>query len=168
VNERIRFIEVHLRGEHTVVELCRRFGNSRKQKPMGAREVAGGAGRHNPRIALPSVSAFAAIFRRNGLVRPRCRRRRTPPFTAPFAAATGPNALWCVEFKGHFPVGRTRCYPLTVTNAYSRYLPACERMSKPKTGPSGVSSRAAFRASWSSGKHYRLGASASNSSERRL
>jgi putative transposase len=30
--------------------------------------------------------------------------------------------LWCVDFKGHFPVGSTRCHPLTIMDAHSRYL----------------------------------------------
>jgi putative transposase len=37
--------------------------------------------------------------------------------------ATAPNDLWRVDFKGQF---KTRdghyCYPLTVTDRYSRYL----------------------------------------------
>ncbi len=78
-----------------------------------------------PGTALPSVSTFALIFQRNGLVIPRRRRRRVPRASTPLAHATAPNALWCIDFKGDFLVGRRRCYPLTGTDAYSRYLLAC-------------------------------------------
>jgi len=43
--------------------------------------------------------------------------------------------IWCIDFKGHFPVGNTRCYPLTVLDAYSRYLIACVALRRPD-GPS--------------------------------
>lgn len=38
-----------------------------------------------------------------------------------------PNAVWCADFKGQFKTGDGRyCYPLTVTDGYSRYLLACQ------------------------------------------
>jgi transposase InsO family protein len=39
-----------------------------------------------------------------------------------------PNALWQIDFKGHFPVADRRCHPLTVLDDHSRYnivLEAC-------------------------------------------
>jgi transposase InsO family protein len=105
---------------------------ARKQKPRwGPRKLRDALLRANPGAELPSVSTFALIFARNGLVRPRRKRRRsTPPFSAPLAHATGPNKVWCIDFKGHFAVGRTRCYPLTITDAYSRYLIVCIGMTR--------------------------------------
>jgi transposase InsO family protein len=92
--------------------------------------------RANPGIVLPSAGTFALIFTRNGLVRPRRKRRlRTPPSTQPFGHITGPNSLWCVDFKGDFSVGRQRCYPLTITDAYSRYLICCVGLSGTRSGP---------------------------------
>jgi hypothetical protein len=45
---------------------------------------------------------------------------------------TGPNATWCVDFKGHF---RTHdghvCYPLTIIDAHSRFLIRCEGVEDP-------------------------------------
>jgi len=35
----------------------------------------------------------------------------------PLSDARTPNALWCVDFKGHFRLGNHRyCYPLTITD----------------------------------------------------
>jgi len=34
--------------------------------------------------------------------------------------------VWCCDFKGQFPTGDgVDCYPLTVTDAHSRFLLAC-------------------------------------------
>jgi transposase InsO family protein len=99
---------------------------ARRQRPRwGPRKLRAALLRANPGSALPSASTFALIFKRNGLVIPRRRRRRTPPSSVPLAHATGPNAVWCMDFKGDFLVGRSRCYPLTVMDAYSRFLIAC-------------------------------------------
>ena len=99
---------------------------ARKQRPSwGPRKLRAALLLANPGAELPSASAFALIFRRNGLIRPKRRRRRAPPSSTPLAHATAPNTLWCIDFKGHFAVGATRCYPLTITDANSRYLIAC-------------------------------------------
>ena len=105
---------------------------ARRQKPKwGPRKLRDALRRANPGAELPSVSTFALIFRRNGLIRPKRRKRKTPPFSAPLAHAKAPNAVWCIDFKGHFAVGSTRCYPLTITDAYSRFLIACVALSRP-------------------------------------
>jgi putative transposase len=105
---------------------------ARRQKPRwGPVKLRDALLRANPGAELPSASTFALIFRRNGLIRPRRRRRSTPPYSAPLAHASGPNAVWCIDFKGHFAVGSTRCHPLTITDAYSRYLLACIAFPRP-------------------------------------
>lgn len=105
---------------------------ARRQKPRwGPRKLRDALRRLNPRAELPSVSTFALIFRRNGLIRPKRRRRKTPPFSAPLAHAKAPNQVWCIDFKGHFAVGTTRCHPLTITDAFSRYLIACVALNRP-------------------------------------
>jgi transposase InsO family protein len=82
--------------------------------------------------AVPSPTTIGAILRREGLTRPRRRRSRTPPTSWPFKQTTGPNATWCVDFKGHFRTqdGKT-CYPLTVMDAYSRKLLRCVALRDP-------------------------------------
>ena len=47
--------------------------------------------RAHPGIELPSISTFAAVFKRHGLIVPRRRRRRTPPSSNPLSGATHPN-----------------------------------------------------------------------------
>jgi hypothetical protein len=59
------------------------------------------------------------------------RKRRHRPLVSysPFCHAEAPNDVWCVDFKGQFRLGNGRyCYPLTITDAYSRMLLTCEGM----------------------------------------
>lgn len=110
---------------------------ARKYRPRwGPRKLRAHLIDCNPGFEFPSASTFAAILKRNGLteLRRRKRRRLVVPSTRPFAAATGPNAVWCVDFKGWFRTsdGR-RCYPLTLIDAYSRYLLRCEALLDPDT-----------------------------------
>ena len=87
------------------------------------------SGRH-PDRAWPARSTVCDILDRHGLVRkPRARRRVGHP-GKPSTAMSAPNRVWCADFKGQF---KTRdglyCYPLTVTDGYSRYLLACQALS---------------------------------------
>lgn len=88
-----------------------------------------------PGIAFPSASAVAAILKRHGLVRPAKRRRRVGPdprVSLPFANCDASNRVWCVDFKGWFWThDGVKCYPLTITDAYSRYVVRCEAMTDP-------------------------------------
>jgi transposase InsO family protein len=110
--------------------------DARKQRPRwGAKKLRAVLAAANPNVALPSVSAIAAIFKRHGLVTPRRRRRRTVPASTPFGRVSAPNDLWCIDFKGDFDVGGRRCYPLTVTDAYSRYLITCVALARTDEDP---------------------------------
>ena len=87
----------------------------------------------NPGVPIPSASVIGEVLRRRGLTTPRRKRRKTPvSVTLPFMSCDRPNSVWCVDFKGWF---RTRdgakCHPLTITDAYSRYLLRCEVLSDP-------------------------------------
>jgi len=71
-----------------------------------------------PPFPCPAVSTIGEILSAAGLVRPRRRRRETPPSATPLAHATGPNAVWCMDFKGWFRTGDgARVDPFTVTDA---------------------------------------------------
>lgn len=110
---------------------------ARKQRPTwGPRKLRAVLVDRYPGIAFPSVSAIAAILQRHGLtsLRRRRRKRLVVPTSKPFAAATAPNTVWCIDFKGWFRTadGR-RCYPLTLIDAYSRFLLRCEALRDPDT-----------------------------------
>jgi transposase InsO family protein len=109
---------------------------ARKLRPRwGAVKLRAWLRRRFPGVEFPSASAIAAILKRRGLVRvPRRRSPRSPAVgvTAPFPECLEPNAVWCVDFKGWFcTTDGVRCYPLTITDAYSRYVLRCEGVLDP-------------------------------------
>lgn len=106
---------------------------ARRQHPTwGAVTLLQWLSRRRPKLEFPAPSTVAELLRREGLVKPRVRTRRTPPYTQPFAHAGTPNALWSADFKGHFRTGDQRyCYPLTVSDGFSRYLLACRGLLHP-------------------------------------
>ena len=68
-----------------------------------------------------------------GLVERGRSRRAVEPYTEPFAKVEEPNDLWCADFKGQFKtLDEKYCYPLTITDADSRYLLTCRGMYKTK------------------------------------
>ena len=98
----------------------------------GAKKLKPFLEKHYPDIAFPAVSTISAILSRHGLVRPLPRRLRRSVPTNNLRTSHEPNAIWCVDFKGQFQTqDRKYCYPLTITDHYSRYLLACEALASP-------------------------------------
>jgi transposase InsO family protein len=106
----------------------------RKHPHWGPRKLRVALAKRLRGTKLPAASTIGDILKRQGLVQPRPRRLRTPPYTQPFAACDAPNQVWCVDFKGHFRTGDgTTCYPLTITDAFSRYLIRCVALEETTT-----------------------------------
>ena len=60
------------------------------------------------------------------LVRRKAARRKIGHPGKPCSLIVAPNHVWCADFKGQFRMGNGRyCYPLTVTDGYSRFLLGC-------------------------------------------
>ncbi len=96
-------------------------------------------------IRVPAKSTIHAVLDRHGLVKrsggPRHRARGTP-----LSAGTGPNDLWCADFKGEFKLGNGRyCYPLTVTDHASRFLLLCEALDSTREDPAITAFERLFR-----------------------
>lgn len=74
--------------------------------------------------ATPSMATIARILRRAGVVRARRQRRPLAVVDqAPNVAANAPNDVWTIDFKGWWRThDGSRCEPLTVRDAFSRYL----------------------------------------------
>lgn len=85
--------------------------------------------RTQPALPLPAPSTAGDLLQRHGLVVGRKRRRKvTHPGGSPLVA-DAPNDVWAADFKGEFPTRSGRmCYPLTVTDAHSRFLLACQAL----------------------------------------
>jgi putative transposase len=105
----------------------------RKKRPTwGARKILAALERQQLGVRLPAASTVAEILSRRGLVRRRRRRYRAPGYGGPFASCAAPNDTWCADFKGRLMLGNKHvCHPLTLSDAYSRYLLRCEGLSRP-------------------------------------
>jgi transposase InsO family protein len=102
--------------------------------------------RDQPGRVWPATSTIGEIVKRAGLVVPRKKRRRTEPYTAPLAHAGESNRVWCADFKGWFKAGDgARVDPLTITDAWSRYLLRAQAVEKTDTERVRAVFEAAFR-----------------------
>jgi putative transposase len=86
-----------------------------------------------PQLVWPAASTMGELLRREGLSERRRRARYVVPLTQPLAAAQGANDVWTADFKGWFRTADgTRCDPLTIMDAYSRFVLCCRIV--PPTG----------------------------------
>src|SRR4030043_275175 len=92
----------------------------------GARKIVSWLEKHKLEQKWPVDSTVHEILKKHGLVKARKKKRRTPPYTEPFLKVTQPNEVWSADYKGQFQLGCGKyCYPLTLTDSYSRYILGC-------------------------------------------
>jgi putative transposase len=93
----------------------------------GPRKVKAWLEDRYPEQSWPAASTIGTVFDRAGLTRPRKRRRRMAPQSAPLASCRAPNDVWCADFKGWFLTGDgTHVEPFTLSDGHSRFLLRCE------------------------------------------
>ncbi len=79
--------------------------------------------------SFPARSTIGDVLAEHGLIEPRRRRRRYTPLPTGHREATGPNEVWCIDYKGQFRLGDgSYCYPLAITDKFSRFIVGCEGM----------------------------------------
>jgi len=111
--------------EQSVLELRQAHMN------WGPRKLKRVLERDEPGRIWPAASTIGALLKREGLTAVRRKRRRTAPYGQPLAHADGPNRVWCADFKGWFRTGDgERIDPLTISDAFSRYLLRCQAVEK--------------------------------------
>ena len=114
----------------TAPEVLELVLNERRQHPTwGPRKLKEVLERRTGRT-FPSSSTIGDALIRAGLIERRKNRGRFPrPASGLLSPAEAPNDVWCTDYKGQFRLGdRTYCYPLTVTDQYSRFLLGCDGM----------------------------------------
>jgi len=168
VSQREHLYNLWRSDSHTVAELCRLFGVSRKtgykwikrgneagvahfvdhsRRPkvsplktsqsmeetliMLRKRYPDRGGRKLKRLLetqgekdVPAASTITEVLRRNGLLE----LKATQASAHIRFEHAYPNALWQMDFKGHFGMTRGRCHPLTVLDDHSRFnlvLEAC-------------------------------------------
>lgn len=123
-----------------------RIVEARHRWQWGPRKLRVKLTQAHPDIAWPAESTIGEVLKRAGLTHRRKPRVRTPPYAQPFASVDEANQTWCADFKGWFRTSDgTRCDPLTIIDAHSRYLLRCHIV--PKTDGTHVAAvfDAAFR-----------------------
>lgn len=79
----------------------------------------------------PAESTISEILRRHGLSQRAKRRRQATPSQQPLGHCQECNQIWCADFKGWFRTSNgSKCTPLTISDAYSRYLLCCQSVEK--------------------------------------
>jgi transposase InsO family protein len=102
-----------------------------RHQKWGPKKVLDCLRREQPQLHWPADSTAGEILKRAGLVQPRTRRHRVAPYSAPFSDCAGPNQRWSADFKGDFRLGNgRRCYPLTISDNFSRYLLLCRALER--------------------------------------
>lgn len=83
----------------------------------------------------PAPSTIGDLLRREGLSQPRRRPRYVVPLSQPLRAAQSPNDVWSADFKGWFrTTDGTRCDPLTIVDACSRFVLCCRIVAPTEDG----------------------------------
>ena len=104
-----------------------------KNRKRGPKKIYAQLKRQYPVLDIPAPSTISHWLEQNGLVEMRKIRSKVPPYTQPFIKCQSPNAVWSADFKGQFYTGDTKvCYPLTISDNYSRYLLKCVGLPGPR------------------------------------
>ena len=107
-----------------------------KNRKRGPRKIRAQLKRQHPEIELPAISTISYWLKKEGLVEERKKRLRVPPYTQPFCDCDEPNDVWSIDYKGQFYMKNNRvCYPLTVSDNFSRYILGCKALAGPRYIP---------------------------------
>lgn len=102
--------------------------------------------KQHPCMDLPSPSTIGEWLKKLSLVSKRKKRCHVPPYTEPFMECQAPNEVWSADYKGQFRTKDNRaCYPLTISDNYSRYLLRCQGLPGPRHNETRAVFEGAFR-----------------------
>lgn len=112
----------------TAAEITQALLEARKRHPSwGGKKLLTLVQRRHPKWDLPHRSTVCDILKRHGMVPKQRNRRHIGHPGKPGSLILAPNDLWSADFKSQFKTGNGRyCYPLTVTDNFSRYLLGCQ------------------------------------------
>ena len=125
--------------ERQILEVRTRYG-------WGAKKLLQVLRRRYPSLGWPERSTVNAILDRHGKLHKQRRRRRWDhPGGAPLVTER-PNPVWPVDFKGQFKtLDGVYCYPLTVSDHFSRRVLLCKALESVKTTGAKPAFRRLFR-----------------------
>ena len=116
---------------HTPDHVVAAILEARRRHPSwGAKKLLSILCKRHPRWPWPARSTVCDILSRHGFVPKKRKRRVIGPPGKPTSSIDAPNDVWSADFKGHFKTGDGHyCYPLTITDGYSRFLLSCQALS---------------------------------------
>ena len=107
-----------------------------KNRKRGPRKVRAQLKRKHPELEIPAVSTIGYWLKKEGLVEKRKKRLHVPPYTQPFCECAAPNDSWSIDYKGQFYMKNEHvCYPLTLSDNFSRFLLCCQALEGPRYEP---------------------------------
>jgi putative transposase len=115
----------------TADEIVMAILDARRRHPSwGGKKLLTLLHKRYPRWELPGRSTVCDILSRHGMVPKKRAHRRIGHPGKPSSAILAPNDVWSADYKGQFRTGNgVYCYPLTVTDGFSRYLLGCQALS---------------------------------------
>jgi len=101
----------------------------------------------NGEASVPTINTIHRILAKHGRVEHKKRRVANPAFRSKnIQSSKEANELWCMDFKGQFKTQNNQlCYPLTITDHFSRYLLTCEGLEDTRSLPVEKALDRAFR-----------------------
>lgn len=123
----------HCHPNETPQAICEMLIQSKlSHQSWGPKKVVDYLRQRKSEVHWPADSTAGEILKRAGLVKRRVARRRVAPYSEPFSECQTPNQIWSADFKGDFLMGNgRRCYPLTLSDNFSRYLLLCRALEHP-------------------------------------
>jgi len=110
-------------------------------KTWGPKKIVTNLKRLYPEDEWPSVSTTGDWLKKNYLVNEKKIRKHVHQYQDHFVDCRKPNDVWSADYKGQFYTKDKKvCYPLTVTDNFSRFLIACDGLE----GPRYIETRACF------------------------
>jgi transposase InsO family protein len=107
-----------------------------KNRKRGPRKIRTQLKWRHPQLQLPAISTISYWLKKEGLVKARKKRHHVPAYTQPFCECLAPNNVWSIDYKGQFHMRNGRyCYPLTISDNFSRFILGCKALSGPRYYP---------------------------------
>jgi putative transposase len=141
----------HGSPQRVAADVIERIVGLRKRHPTyGARKLRQILHTADASVDWPAPSTIFELLKCRGLVRRRRHRRsRGVPWDAAahgLTPPTAPNDVWAADFKGEFRLSSGGfCYPLTISDLYSRYVLGCRALSSTASAPARIGFTRVFR-----------------------
>lgn len=123
-----------------IVEVRQRYSH------WGPKKIKDYLALKEPAHQWPADSTVGDILKRHNLVKPRKQKKRVSVYPGHLTPSEYPCQVWNVDFKGDAKLGNgQRCYPLTLSDDFSRYLLCCQGQTSTAQQPVRQCFEVAFR-----------------------